>query len=98
MGQGYWESRRVEGAHTRDTGGKDKKICRSTSAVIIPPVFAPRVADQNINYIKISVGPIGGLVEFHNFSHFGTPLRSHAGTSPRASCAQMCRCVYKTGL
>jgi hypothetical protein len=31
------------------------------------------------------MGPIGGLVEFHYLSHFGTPLRSHAGTSPRAS-------------
>ena len=25
LGQGYWESRRVGGTHTRDTGGKDRK-------------------------------------------------------------------------
>ena len=64
LGQGYWESRRVGGTHTRDTGGKDIKICRSIPAVNFPPVLAPRVAVKNINYSIIYKGPIGGLVGF----------------------------------
>ena len=47
-----------------DTGGKDIKICRSIPAASFPAVFAPRVAVKYIYYIKIQMGPIGGLVEF----------------------------------
>ena len=36
LGQGYWECRRVEGTHTRDKGGKDRKRCRSIPALSFP--------------------------------------------------------------
>jgi hypothetical protein len=40
------------GTHTRDTGVKDRKICRSMPAVSFSPVFALRVAGLNIAYNK----------------------------------------------
>ena len=58
LGQGYWESQRVGSTHTRHTREKDKQICRSIPAVSFSPVFALRAADQNINYIKMQMGPI----------------------------------------
>ena len=44
LGQGYWERRRVGGTHTRDKGGKDRKIFRSKTAASSSPVFALSVA------------------------------------------------------
>ena len=44
LGQGYWERRRVGGTHTRDTGEKDRKICRSLPAASSSAVFAFSVA------------------------------------------------------
>jgi hypothetical protein len=63
LGQGYWECRRMGGTHTRDTGEKGRKSCRSKPAASFSPVFALRVAGLNINYSKFYMGPISGLVE-----------------------------------
>jgi len=51
LGQGYWEIRRVGGTHIRDTGGKTYKSVAPLPAANFPPVFAPRVTDQNKIYI-----------------------------------------------
>ena len=64
MGQGYWESRQVGGTHTRDTGEKGRKVCRSIPAASFSLVSALRVAGLNVAKYKIEIGPIGGLVEF----------------------------------
>ena len=50
--QGYWKSRRVGGTHTRDTGEKDRLICRSIPAASFSP-FLLWVTVKHINYIKI---------------------------------------------
>ena len=36
LGQGYWECRRVEGTHTRDTGEKDKILSLHTCFASAP--------------------------------------------------------------
>ena len=50
---GEWE------ALTQGTQGKKTNFCHSKPAASISPVF-----DQNKEYNKIEMGPIGGLVEF----------------------------------
>ena len=52
-GQGYWECLRVGGTHTRDTGGKYKKICRSISASSFLAVFALSVEGKLYDIDKI---------------------------------------------
>ena len=51
--QGYWECLRVGGTHTRDTGGKYKKICRSISASSFLAVFALSVEGKLYDIDKI---------------------------------------------
>jgi len=61
LGQGYRECRRVGGTHTRDKGGKDRKIFRSKTAASSSPVFALSVAANLYASDWIWMGPINGL-------------------------------------
>ena len=56
LGQGYWECRQVGGTHTRDTGGKDRNICRSVPAASFNPVFITRVVGLDTGQNKIKMG------------------------------------------
>ena len=60
-GQGYWECLRVGGTHTWNTGENDKFMLLQICCAF-KPGFCYQSCGVRHGYIKIEMGPIGGLV------------------------------------